>query len=78
VHAGDGQGEEQRGQNEYEDGEGADIGHGSLTFLHEAEQSESVWAQVIRRDVLSVPSAVQTGAMLILTNYVDNRQYIYC
>ena len=44
VHAGDGHGDEQRGQDEYEDDEGADRGHGSLTFLHEAEQSESVWA----------------------------------
>jgi hypothetical protein len=43
VHAADRHGEEQRGQDEYEDRDRTGIGHGSLTFLHEAEQSESVW-----------------------------------
>src|SRR3954469_3651112 len=32
VHATDCQGEEQRRQDEHEDGEGAGVGHGSLTF----------------------------------------------
>jgi hypothetical protein len=76
VHAADCQGEQQRRQDEYEDGEGADIGRGSLTILREGGQSESVWALLIRRDALSVPSAVRTGASSILITYVDSCQYI--
>ena len=81
VHAGDDQGDEQWRQDEYEDRDRAGIGHGSLTFLHETEQSESesVWALGdSARRVVGAPLLVRTGATLILTNYVDRCQYIYC
>jgi hypothetical protein len=70
VHAADRHGEEQRGQDEYEDRDRTGIGHGSLTFLHEAEQSESIWVldDSAQRETIASVAARRTRPFARETN----------